>query len=144
MNGVCGARWWLLSICVCVCVCVCVMEASLQSGGPLRSGSRDRWNSLVTATLLLFLPSSMVSMTSSGLHTKRSVQPCTHTRSQGWVVLAAPYACTGHTLISRGHPSIVSQTVTRLRPGRKQRFSCIQGFVTNKPNQEAADVVLYI
>lgn len=31
---------------------------------------------LVTATCLLDLPSSMVSITSSGLHTNRSVQPC--------------------------------------------------------------------
>lgn len=57
-------------------------------------------HSLVTATLLLFLPSSMVSMTSSGLHTNRSVHPCRHMKSQGWAVLAARPACSSPVLQS--------------------------------------------
>lgn len=48
---------------------------------PMRSSSTKGSqciNSLVTATCLLFLPSSMASMTSSGLQTKRSVHPWGH------------------------------------------------------------------
>lgn len=47
-------------------------------------------NSLVTATCLLFLPSSMASMTSSGLHTKRSVHPWGHMQSQENAVFDSP------------------------------------------------------
>lgn len=62
-----------------------LLWAGRQSGDrqaePMRSsrteGAQCR-NSLVTATCLLLLPSSMASMTSSGLHTKRSVHPWGH------------------------------------------------------------------
>lgn len=53
----------------------------LREAEPMRGSSTEGahcMNSLVTATCLLFLPSSMVSMTSLGLHTKRSVHPWGH------------------------------------------------------------------
>lgn len=56
---------------------------------PMRGGSTGGsqcMNSLVTATDRLFLPSSMASMTSLGLHTKRSVHPWGHMQSQGKAV----------------------------------------------------------
>lgn len=49
-------------------------------------------NSLVTATCLLLLPSSMASMTSSGWLTKRSVHPWRHMQSQGDAVFSSPAA----------------------------------------------------
>ena len=49
-------------------------------------------NSLVTATCLLLLPSSMASMTSSGQLTKRSVHPWRHMQSQGDAVFSSPAA----------------------------------------------------
>lgn len=59
---------------------------------PMRTSSSEGTqcaNSLVTATCLLFLPSSMASITSSGLHTKRSVHPCGHKgTSQGSAVFS--------------------------------------------------------
>lgn len=54
-------------------------------------------NSLVTATLRLFLPSSMASMTSLGLHTKRSVHPWGHRQSQGSAVFNSPPKQVGFT-----------------------------------------------
>lgn len=62
-----------------------------HEGGGVRIWKRQHSvaHSLVTATLRLFFPSSMASKTSSGLHTKRSVQPCgdtdSHKEAQGFV-----------------------------------------------------------
>lgn len=57
-------------------------------GGHIRKRQHSVAHSLVTATLRLFFPSSMASKTSSGLHTKRSVQPCGdtdgHKEAQGF------------------------------------------------------------
>lgn len=68
-------------------------------------------NSLVTATLRLFLPSSMASMTSLGLHTKRSVHPWGHMQSQGSAVFNSPAAglLYREILISCGDQCILHQ-----------------------------------
>ena len=57
----------------------CVSEGSDHQMGVYAEGSAARAIScylLVTATCRLALPSSMTSMTSSGLDTNRSVAPC--------------------------------------------------------------------
>lgn len=65
------------------------LEKHEGEGGRIWKRQHSVAHSLVTATLRLFFPSSMASKTSSGLHTKRSVQPCgdtdSHKEAQGFV-----------------------------------------------------------
>lgn len=63
-------------------------------------------DSLVTATCLLALPSSMTSMTSSGLDTKRSVQPWQEAHAVGWS--SRKWAGPGlRTYLHEGNPVLV-------------------------------------